>query len=389
MALDYELELLGELVALDTDSVKKTNYVESANIIARRMRGLGMRVEVLDPKELVGDGIPRPNVIGTLDAGADATIGLVTHYDIVPPGDGWTKPPFKLTIEGGKAFGRGVADDKSAIAASLGAVKKVGKNARMNVKVIASPEEEIGGRWGIGYVMDHCKMRFDQGVVIDSMPNFISVGASGVVQGEIRAIGKQGHAGYPYLADNPVPKLMHILGEFEGFARQRERKLSAVDAPPGSPRKKVWGRISFTMLGGGEKENIIPGEAWARFDMRLLPEESSSVAIAEMEKFFEEATWKLGVEARLTFKEPHEAYLTDPSSSFVSRFSNATAAVFGSPLPIAASLGGDDGKFLQAKGIPVVSFGTIADDSHFHGVDEFVRLSDLENVRDVLVKLIG
>ncbi len=389
MALDYELQLLGELVALDTDSVKKTNYVESANIISRRMRELGMRVEVLDPKELAGDGIPRPNVIGTLDAGSDETIGFVTHYDIVPPGDGWTKPPFKLTIEGGKAFGRGVADDKSAIAASLGAVRKVGKNARINVKVIASPEEEIGGRWGIGYVMDHCKTRLDQGVVIDSMPNFISIGASGVVQGEIRAIGRQGHAGYPYLADNPVPKLMRLLAEFEGFAGQRAKKLSAVDAPPGSPRKKVWGRISFTMLGGGEKENIIPGEAWARFDMRLLPEESSSVAIAEMERFFEDAKRKLGLEARLTFKEPHEAYLTDPSSSFVRRFSDATAAVFGSPLPIAASLGGDDGKFLQAKGIPVVSFGTIADDSHFHGVDEFVRLSDLESVRDVLVKLIG
>lgn len=389
MALDYELKLLGELVALDTDATKKTNYVESANIISRSMRELGMRVDVLDPKEIVGDGIPRPNVIGTLDAGADETIGFVTHYDIVPPGDGWTKPPFSMTVEGGKAYGRGVADDKSAIAAALGAVRQVGRNARINVKVIASPEEEIGGRWGIGYVMDHCKTRFDHGVVIDSMPNFVSVGASGVVQGEIRAVGRQGHAGYPYLADNAVPKLMRIIGEFEAFARQRERKVSAIDAPPGSPRKKVWGRISFTMLGGGEKENIIPGEAWARFDMRLLPEEGSKEAIAEMERFFEEAKRKLGIEARLTFKEPHEAYLTDPSSPFVRHFSDATAAVFGSPLPIAASLGGDDGSFLSTKGIPVVSFGTIAEDCHFHGVDEFVRLTDLENVRNVLVKLIG
>jgi succinyl-diaminopimelate desuccinylase len=389
MPVDYELELLGELVALDTDSTKKTNYIESSNIISKRMRELGLRVEILDPKEIVGDGIPRPNVIGTLDAGVDETIGFVTHYDIVPPGEGWAKPPFKLTVEEGKAFGRGAADDKSAVATSLGAIKKVGRHARFNVKVIASPEEEIGGRWGIGYVMDHCKTRFDYGVVIDSMPNFISIGASGVVQGEIRAFGKQGHAGYPYLSDNAVPKLIRLVGAFDGFARQREGKLSAIDAPPGSPRKKVWGRISFTMLGGGEKENIVPGEAWARFDMRLLPEEGSAEAMGEMERFFEETKKKLGIEAKLTFKEPHEAYLTEPSSPFVRRFSDATAAVFGSPLPSAASLGGDDGKFLQAKGIPVLSFGAIADDSHFHGVDEFVRLSDLENVRDVLVKLIG
>lgn len=389
MPMDYELEVLGELVALDTDATKKTNYVECSNIISRRMRELGMRVEVLDPKEIVSDGIPRPNVIGTLDVGADETVGLVTHYDIVPPGEGWTKPPFRLTVEGGKAYGRGVADDKSAIAASLGAVRRTGKYARINVKIIASPEEEIGGRWGIGYVMDHCKTRFDFGVVIDSMPNFISVGASGVVQGEVRALGRQGHAGYPHLADNAVTNLVRLISEFESFAKERECKLSSVDAPPGSPKKKVWGRISFTMLGGGEKENIVPGEAWARFDMRLLPEEGSSEAMAEMERFFEAATRRLDINAKLSFKEPHEAYLTDPTSPFVKRFSDATAAVFGSPLPIAASLGGDDGKFLHSKGIPVVSYGAIADDSHFHGVDEFVRLSDLENVRDVLVKLIG
>lgn len=389
MTLDYELGLLGELVALDTDATKKTNYVESANLISRRMRELGMRVEVLDPKEIVGDGIPRPNVIGTLDTGAEETIGFVTHYDIVPPGDGWTKPPFRLTIEGGKAYGRGVADDKSAIAASLGAIKKTGKHSKFNVKVIASPEEEIGGRWGIGFVMDQYKTRFDYGVVIDSMPNFVSIGASGVVQGEVKAFGRQGHAGYPHLSDNAVPKLMRLIGAFDSFARQREGKLSAIDAPPGSPRKKVWGRISFTMLGGGEKENIVPGEAWARFDMRLIPEEGSAEAIAEMERFFNDAKARLGIDARLTFKEPHEAYLTDPASPFVRRFSDATAAVFGSPLPVAASLGGDDGKFLQAKGIPVISYGAIADDSHFHGVDEFVQLTVLENVRDVLIRLIG
>ncbi len=389
MALDYELELLGDLVALDTDATKKTNYIECANIISQRMRELGMRIEVLDPKDLVGDGLSRPNVIGTLDMGADETIGLVTHYDVVPPGEGWTKPPFKLTIEGGKAFGRGVADDKSSIAAALGALKKVGKYARLNVKLIASPEEEIGGRWGIGYVMDHYKTRFDMGVVIDSMPNFVSIGASGVAWGEVRVFGKQGHAGYSHLADNAIPKLMRLIDEFGAFARRRENKFSTIDAPPGSPKKKVWGRLTFTMLGGGEKDNIVPGEAWARFDMRIIPEESSREAVGEMEQFFGEAKRKLGIEAKLTFNEIHEAYLTQPSSPVVRRFSDATAAVFGSPLPIAASLGGDDGNFLSAKGIPVISFGAIAEDCHFHGVDEFVRLTDLENVRDVLVKLIG
>ena len=387
--IDYELSVLKELVAIDTDVIKKTGYSKCASLLSNRMCELGLNVEIFDPMEKVGDEKPRPNVIGTLDVGAKETIGLVTHYDVVPPGDNWTKDPFKLTIEGDKAFGRGTADDKSAIAACLGAINLIKDTARLNVKLIASPEEEIGGEWGIGYIMNEVGLRFDLGVVVDDMPNFISIGASGVFSGEIRVIGKQGHAGYPHRADNPIPKLSRLITAFNGFAKMRERKLSVLDAPPDSPKKKVWGRISFTMIGGGEKENIIPGEVWTRFDMRLLPEEDPDEARFELIAFFDKMKEKLKIDAKLSFGNFNAGYLTAPSAPFVKRFADATAFVFGSPLPIAASLGGNDGKFLADKNIPVISYGAIAEDSHMHGVDEFVRLKDLKNVRDVFVHLIG
>jgi succinyl-diaminopimelate desuccinylase len=180
-----------------------------------------------------------------------------------------------------------------------------------------------------------------------------------------------------------------IILAFNDFARKREQKISKADAPPGSPRQKVWGRLSFTMLGGGEKENIIPSEAWTRFDMRLLPEENPEDASSEIKTYFDGLKNSMGVDARLSFNQVDSGYLTEPSAPLVQRFADATAAVFGSRLPIAASLGGDDGKFLFERGIPVISYGAIAEDSHFHGKDEFIRLSDLKNVKDVLVHLIG
>jgi succinyl-diaminopimelate desuccinylase len=353
------------------------------------MNELGLNVEIFDPMEKVGDGKPRPNVIGTLDRGAEKTLGLVTHYDIVPPGSNWTKDPFELTVKGDKAYGRGAADDKSAIAICLGAIKLVMDTAKLNVKLIVSPEEEIGGKWGIGYIMDEVGLRFDLGVVVDSMPNFISIGASGVFFGEIKVIGKQGHAGYPHRADNPIPKLAKLIIAFNKFVKIREHKLSIINAPPGSPKKKAWGRISFTMIGGGEKENIIPGEAWTKFDMRLLPEEDPDEARLELLTFFNKTKEDLKINAKLSFGNCSGGYLTKPSEPLVRRFKDSTAFVFGSPLPVAASLGGDDGKFLSNKKIPVLSYGAIAEDSHFHGVDEFVRLKDLKNVRDVFVHLIG
>jgi len=388
----YEVSVLKELVEVNTDVTRKTGYADCARLIAQRMEALGLAVEVFDSAERAGDGRSRPNVVGTLDVGAGETLGLITHYDVVPPGEGWSRDPFRLTIEGDKAYGRGAADDKSAIAASLGAIRMVlakGKaGASFNVKVVASPEEEIGGQLGIGYMMRDVGLDLDCGVIVDAPPHVVSIGASGILQGTIRVVGKQGHAGYPHMADNPIPKLALLISAFEEFRKRREAKVSQIDAPPDSPKKKLWGRLSFTIVGGGEKENVIPGEAWAKFDMRLIPDEEASTARSEMIDFFEEARARFGINATLSFDKFDSGYLTDPSKPFVVRFVKAAAAVFGSPLPIAASLGGDDGKYLSERGIPVISYGAIADDTNFHGVDEFVRLSDIRKLRDVLVRLI-
>ncbi|MEM2126261.1 MAG: M20/M25/M40 family metallo-hydrolase [Candidatus Methanosuratincola sp.] len=183
-------------------------------------------------------------------------------------------------------------------------------------------------------------------------------------------------------------RLASLIREFENFARFRERKLSKIDAPPGSPNKKLWGRFSFTIIGGGEKENIIPSNAWARFDMRILPDEPVEEAKSELIAFFDRTRESLGLNADLKIVLEDKGFLTPPEHPFVETFLNATASVFGSPLPLGASLGGDDGKFLASKGIPVVSYGAIAEDSHFHGTDEFVYIRDLMRLRDVLVQLI-
>ncbi len=388
-SIDYEIDMLSRLVSINTDTSKKERYTECANLISKEMKAIGLDVEVYDPASKTEDGKPRPNVVGALDVGAKKTIGLITHYDVVPPGEGWKHDPFKLTVEGDRAYGRGAADDKSAVAACMGALKLLGKKAKYNVIFAASPDEEIGGRWGIGYLMRDLKLKMDCGVVVDSAPDMVTIGACGLIWGEIKVYGKQGHAGYNYLADNPIPKLARLLNELDVFVKQREKKLSSVNAPPKAPKKKLWGRLSFTMIGGGTAENVVPGVAWTKFDLRQLPDEEPLEAKAELLDYFEKAREKLGIRAELSFYKEELGFLTSVSEPFIKDFSTATSAVFGSPIPLAASLGGDDGKFLSERGIPVVSYGAIADDSNFHGVDEFVYLKDLENLRDVLVKLIG
>jgi len=53
---------------------------------------------------------------------------------------------------------------------------------------------------------------------------------------------------------------------------------------------------------------------------------------------------------------------------------------------MAADLGGNDGHYFTSVGIPTVCFGPIAADTNFHGIDEFMRFSDYEKVKGVLIR---
>jgi acetylornithine deacetylase/succinyl-diaminopimelate desuccinylase-like protein len=65
----------------------------------------------------------------------------------------------------------------------------------------------------------------------------------------------------------------------------RENKISIAPAPEQSPRQKVWGRFSITMLNAGVKTNVIPDRAEACFDIRFLPEENRADVEAEFSTF--------------------------------------------------------------------------------------------------------
>lgn len=78
---------------------------------------------------------------------AEKHLGILCHLDVVPEGNGWTKPPFELTSEGGKLFGRGTIDDKGPAVAAIYAmrcVKELGLPINKNVRLILGSNEENG-----------------------------------------------------------------------------------------------------------------------------------------------------------------------------------------------------------------------------------------------------
>jgi len=387
-SVEYELNLLSKMVEIDTDSVSKKGYGQCASVIKTEAQRNSLDVEIIDGEKGAKDGLPRPNVVVTLDAKSDVTLLLESHFDIVPPGTSWTYPPFKLTVENGKAYGRGSADNKSAIAAAIGAMRQLKNEKRdINIKLIAGVDEEVGGRYGLDYVLTDCGLRGDAALILDAGTESLFLGASGILWGKVTVQGTQGHAGSPYKAKNAIDEALKLLAALEPYKKVVERKESALLAPPEAPRQRIWGRYTVTMIKAGEKENVIPGSCEIRFDRRLLPEEDVEQAEKELKDFFQRAVEKTGCSAVLEITNKLSGYHTPESLVFVKTVSGSIRKTIGKSLPLAAELGGNDGTFFAKNKIPVICYGPIRADTNYHGLDEFVYLEDLKNTRDLIVNL--
>ena len=383
-----EVELLSKLVKIDTNAQTKVGYAPCAMLIEREAKKLGLKTKVYDAVKETPDKKPRPSVVVDLDVGAENTILLVTHYDVVPPGAGWKHDPFKLTVEREKAFGRGAADDKGSIVAALGALYDLGTQSRINLSLVASPDEEVGEEFGIGYLLNHRYIDGDGAVILDASPDMVSVGASGVIWGRIAVKGKQGHAGYPHETRNAIEAALPFLNDLKEYSKIREKVRSRILAPPGSPHKYIWGRFSLTILKAGEKENIIPGLCEVCFDLRVCPDEDYSTARQNLREYFERLVARHKIDARLELqRDKLSNYYTDARHPLVRNFQKAASTAAKKRLKICGELGGNDGYFFARKGIPVVSFGTSRIECNFHGADEFVYLNDIRLVEETLVNL--
>ncbi|MGA8944304.1 MAG: dipeptidase PepV [Thermoactinomyces sp.] len=98
------------------------------------------------------DGFQTKNVdgyAGHIEYGdGEDIIGVLSHIDVVPPGDGWTTPPFSPVIRDGKLFARGALDDKGPTMAAyfaLKIVKELGLPLKKRVRLIVGGDEE--SRW--------------------------------------------------------------------------------------------------------------------------------------------------------------------------------------------------------------------------------------------------
>lgn len=77
----------------------------------------------------------------------EGLIGILAHCDVVPAGEGWTKPPFVGKVENGRVYGRGTMDDKGPAIAAIYCIKALSDlkiEPKRRIRVIIGASEECG-----------------------------------------------------------------------------------------------------------------------------------------------------------------------------------------------------------------------------------------------------
>ncbi len=245
-----EIELLAELVATPSVSGSEEAVARLAEMHAR-----AWGLDVVRDETGVKVTIAGP--------GSGPTLALVSHLDVVPPGDGWTRDPFTPLIEDGRLYGRGSGDAKASVAAMLTAAADVaaaGGPARGRLLVILGYGEETrhpsmpAALASVGAV--------DAAIVGEPTNLDLAVAQRGIVMVDLVSRGDQRHAGYA------------SEGRFTNAVTALARDLVQLDGLFDDRAHPVLGRVTATatMVEAGVGRNVTPPSARAVLDIRSTPD---------------------------------------------------------------------------------------------------------------------
>ncbi|MBT8490717.1 MAG: M20 family metallo-hydrolase, partial [Deltaproteobacteria bacterium] len=174
------------------------------------------------PDERVTSGI-RPNIIAIIPGkNHDKTVWIMTHMDIVPPGELnlWDDDPYKGYVKEGKIYGRGTEDNQQDLVASIFAAKAFRDEGIMpetSVGLVFVADEETGSKHGLTYVLENYPDLFQQSDIIvvpdfgDTEGSAIEIAEKSILWLRFKTTGKQCHASKPSLGKNAFTAASHLV----------------------------------------------------------------------------------------------------------------------------------------------------------------------------------
>jgi acetylornithine deacetylase/succinyl-diaminopimelate desuccinylase-like protein len=320
----------------------------------------------------------RAAVLGTIKgSGALRPVMLVAHTDVVDvEADKWTTDPFAGIVQDGYVYGRGAIDDKGMLAANLVAMLLLqqerterGAPFARDIIFLATPDEEAGGDDGMHWLVQNRPDLLQAEYAVNEGGR-VRIGSNGLRTMLLQtaekvshivtftARGHAGHAGVPR-ADNAILRIGRALARVSGYASD--------------PRHGV----SPTILNGGAKFNVIPGEASVLFNVRTRPGESLDAVVGHLTTLVDDPEVDIHVVER-----GDEAPASPEGTAMYNALADC-ARVLDPSLTVAPYLSNGITDSARLRQLGVKAYGilpfplTVEDEGRMHGHDERVPVTSL------------
>jgi succinyl-diaminopimelate desuccinylase len=392
---DEQVGFLQKLVAVPTDTPPGNN-TPHALFTAELLEQMGYAVERFEiPAEQVkAAGMESiTNLIVRRPYGPGGkTIALNAHGDVVPPGEGWSHPPYAAVIENGFLYGRAAAVSKSDFSTytfAMRALEAVCKPTRGSVELHFTYDEEFGGELGPGWLLENGHTKPDM-LVAAGFSYQIVVAHNGCLQLQVTVNGQMSHAAIPDSATDALQGAVHIMNSLYGLNRDYLKirsRVSGITHP----------YLNIGLIQGGTNTNVVPGKVIIKLDRRMIPEENPAQVELDLRACI--------ASAAASFKPPrgsnaitvqvdrmllaHAMTPLESNKTLVDTFAQQATAVMGEPVTAIGTPLYTDVRLYCQKGIPGIIYGagprTVLE-SNAKRADEKLNLDDLRRATKVVAR---
>jgi acetylornithine deacetylase/succinyl-diaminopimelate desuccinylase-like protein len=387
---EEEVAFLREMVRVPTDTPPGDN-APHAERTAGLLEAMGFKVEryPVPSRQVRAAGLASlTNLIVRRRFGtggkAGPVIALNAHGDVVPPGEGWTRPPYEGLVEKGRMYGRGVAVSKSDFATytfALRALEALGVPLRGAVELHFTYDEEFGGLLGPGYLLRTGATKPDLAIGA-GFSYAVTTAHNGCLQLEVTVHGKSAHAAMPDTGHDALQasvRILDVLYAERGTYGSVKSRVAGIDSPT----------LTIGRIEGGINTNVVPDRVAFRLDRRMIPEEDPKVVEQRLKAVIRRAVKELpGMEVEVRRLLLARALRPLPGHERLALALRARAsAVFGEPIAATASPLYTDARLYAEAGVPVVLYGAGPRsilDANAKRADENLVLEDLKRATVVV-----
>lgn len=371
------LEILDRLVAFPT--VSRDSNLDLIDWVQDLLKTAGFDVtRIWSPDRL------KAGLFARIGPKTDGGICLSAHTDVVPvDGQVWTRPPFTLTDEGDRVFGRGTTDMKGFLASALALAERartVPLSAPLSLSI--SYDEEIGCV-GIRQMMPELKKLIGKPrIVIVGEPTSMKVatGHKGKAAFKVTCHGQAGHSALAPQFVNAI----HVASDFIDQIRGLQDKLAV--GPQDAAYNIPYSTVHIGKITGGRALNIVPDNAQLDMEFRHVFETSAGDIQHEIEDIAKHVSNAYPQVSPITVDSinTYPGLQIDPSDATVLWATKLAEAIGSTKVPFGTEAG-----FFMNLGLTtvVIGPGNMATDGH--QPDEGLSKVDLVTCDVMLNNILG